>query len=753
MKSVTTTLHFAMKDEDIFETKQTTTDVTATLRVADGALIVVDTIDGMSVQSEIGLRRALVERVKPVFIINNIDRALENKLDKEALYATLTRTIENINEIILTYNDKALGDLRVSPEKGTIAFGSGRHGWAFNLSHFAARYSKRFGVSEEKMMSKLWGDNFYNPATKQWTTESAVVDQKPLERGFNLFVLDPIINLFDAIVNLKKDLILTMLESLSVPLNAEENDLEGLALLKVVMRKFLPAADALLEIICTHLPSPPMAQSYRMELLYDGPHYDDCAVAVKNCDSGGPLMLYVAKMVPTSNNGRFYAFGRVFSGTVRAGQQVRILGPAYVPGKKEDLYVKKIRQTVLMLGENVFAIEDCPAGNIVGLVGVDPFLLKGGTITTSETAHNLKAIKLSIAPVAQIAVDVRNAKDLPKLVEGLKLLSKSDPCAMCYVEDSGEHIVAGAGELHLEDCLKDLEETHARIPISKGDPVVQFRETVLAESSRICLAKSANKHSRIFMKASPMCEDLAGAIEAGKVGANDDRKIRAKTLADDYGWEPTDARKIWCFGPDSAGANVLVDVTKGVQYLHEIQQSCVTGFQWATREGVLCSEKMRAVRFNILDAVLFSDAIHRGGGQVVPACRRAVYASFLSAEPALQEPVYLVEILCPDGVVDNVYGVLGRRRGTVLGANPRAGGSLLAIRANLPVAESFGFAADLRAATGGQALSQEVFDRWQVMPGDVLQPGSKLQELVLGVRGRKGLKLEMPKLDDFCDKL
>ncbi|KAG0773773.1 hypothetical protein G6F22_014594 [Rhizopus arrhizus] len=300
------------------------------------------------------------------------------------------------------------------------------------------------------MMTKLWGNNFFNPKTKKWTTKDRDADGKPLERAFNMFVLDPIYRIFDSIMNFKKEQTATLLEKLEINLNTDEKDLDGKALLKVVMRKFLPCGDALLEMICIHLPSPITSQAYRAGLLYEGPADDECSIGIRNTDPNGPLMLYVSKMVPTSDKGRFYAFGRVFSGTVRAGMKVRIQGPNYVPGSKNDLAVKSIQRTVLMMGRNVEAIEDCPAGNIIGLVGVDQFLVKSGTITTSEVAHNMKVMKFSVSPVVQVAVEVKNANDLPKLVEGLKRLAKSDPCVLTYTSDSGEHIVAGAGELHLE---------------------------------------------------------------------------------------------------------------------------------------------------------------------------------------------------------------------------------------------------------------------------------------------------------------
>jgi elongation factor 2 len=306
--------------------------------------------------------------------------------------------------------------------------------------------------------------------------------------------------------------------------------------------------------------------------------------------------------------------------------------------------------------------------------------------------------------------------------------------------------------LHLEICLKDLEEDHAQVPLKTGDPVVPYRETVQTESSVVALSKSPNKHNRIFMKAMPIDEQLSNDIEAGKITPRDDPKARARTLVDDFGWDATDARKIWCFGPDTTGPNLLVDVTKGVQYLNEIKDSCVAAFQWATKEGVCAEENMRSCRFNVMDVTLHADAIHRGGGQIIPTCRRVVYASVLTATPGLLEPVYLVEIQCPEQAMGGIYGVLNRRRGHVISEEQRPGTPLYNVRAYLPVNESFGFTADLRSQTGGQAFPQCVFDHWQLMNGTPLEPG-KVQDIVKAVRKRKGLTEEIPPLDRFLDKL
>jgi elongation factor 2 len=570
-----------------------------------------------------------------------------------------------------------------------------------------------------------------------------------LERAFNQFILDPIFKIFAAVMNFKKDEIPVLLEKLAIKLAPEDKEKEGKQLLKVVMRTFLPAADALLEMMILHLPSPVTAQKYRAETLYEGPPDDEACIGIRDCDPKAPLMLYVSKMVPTSDKGRFYAFGRVFAGTVRSGLKVRIQGPNYTPGKKDDLFIKAIQRTVLMMGGKVDPIDDVPAGNILGLVGIDQFLLKSGTLTTSETAHNLKVMKFSVSPVVQRSVEVKNAQDLPKLVEGLKRLSKSDPCVLTMINESGEHVVAGAGELHLEICLKDLEEDHAGVPLRISDPVVSYRETVTAKSSMTALSKSPNKHNRLYMVAEPLDEEVSKEIEAGRIGPRDDFKARARILADDFGWDVTDARKIWCFGPDTTGANLLVDQTKAVQYLNEIKDSVVSGFQWASREGPVAEEPMRSTRFNIMDVTLHADAIHRGGGQLIPTARRVLYAAALLAEPGLLEPVFLVEIQVPENAMGGVYGVLTRRRGHVFNEEQRPGTPLFTIKAYLPVMESFGFNADLRSHTSGQAFPQSVFDHWQILPGGSPIDGtSKVGQIVQEMRKRKGIKVEVPGVDN-----
>merc|ERR1712093_693848 len=367
----------------------------------------------------------------------------------------------------------------VDPAKGTVAFGSGLHGWGFNVERFAKIYAAKMGADKEKMMKRLWGDSYFNAKKKTWTNVAQPEGcDKPLQRAFCQFIMTPINQLMRAIMDDQKEKYTKMMTSLGITLKGDEKNLLGKPLMKRAMQIWINAADTLLSMIVMRLPSPREAQKYRVENLYEGPMDDEAANAIRNCDPAGPLMMYVSKMVPTSDKGRFYAFGRVFSGTIATGQKVRIQGPRYKPGSKEDLNVKSIQRTVLMMGRTVEQIADVPCGNTVALVGVDQYILKSGTITDIEDAHNITAMKYSVSPVVKVAVKVKDGKDLPKLVEGLKKLSKSDPLVVCTTEEGGEHVIAGCGELHVEICLKDLRDEYAQCDFITTDPVVSYRETV-----------------------------------------------------------------------------------------------------------------------------------------------------------------------------------------------------------------------------------------------------------------------------------
>jgi len=268
------------------------------------------------------------------------------------------------------------------------------------------------------------------------------------------------------------------------------------------------------------------------------------------------------------------------------------------------------------------------------------------------------------------------------------------------------------------------------------------------------IAKSPNKHNRIYMRAEPLNDLTIEAIEKDDVTMQQDMKTRARYMADNLEWDVVEARKIWTFGcPPDAKSNVLVDTTKAVQYLNEIKDSMVGAFIQASACGVLCEEAMRGCRFNIMDVTMHADAIHRGAGQIMPPCKRAMYACQIKSSPSILEPMFLADITVPSSAVAGVYSTLNQRRGQVEGKEDGVGNPICKIKAFLPVMESFGFTSLLRQNTGGQAFPQLIFSHWKDTNGSPYDEGSQAEKICLDVRKRKGLKDGLPAFNDYYDKL
>lgn len=726
-------------------------EVTAALRVTDGALVVVDCVEGVCVQTETVLRQALAERIKPVLVLNKLDRLiLELKCTPEAAYQNLQRTLESVNAVISTYNDEALGDLQFTPQSGTVLFGSGYYKFGFTLKQFADKIAAATQQDPDKVLSRMWGDHFWDPDTKKFITKSESSSGKTLDRYVCKMVFGPIFKLARALLDEDWPVIDKLLKVFNVVLKSEERLEKGKDLFKLVMKKFLPIGDALKEIIIEHVPSPVVAQKYRTELLYTGPQTDPNAIGIRECNADGPLVVFISKMAPALGKG-FYAFGRVYSGTIKPGQKVYIWDPNSLKPKE-----KQIPGVLVMMGKVAQRMECVPAGNTVAIMGVDDYLVKSGTITSDLQSCPIRPMKFSVSAVVRVAVAPKNASDLPKFVSGLKSLAKADPCVQCIQDQSsGENIIACAGDLHLEICLNQLRTVYCpNIEFSVSEPVVALRETVVAESSVVCLKKSPNKHNRIFAKAQPLSTALCTAIDDDKINVLEDNKDRANYLVEQDGWDPAEAKsKIWCFGPEEEPNNAIVDRTFGIAYLNEIKDSVKAAFIWATNEGPLCGEPMRGVRFDLNDVVLHSDAIHRGGGQIIPAARELIYACVLTASPRLMEPVFLVDVQTVESARGAVYSVLTKRRGKIINEETRPGTPILIMQGYLPVLESFGLTADLREACHGQAFPQCVMDHWQIVPGDPLVPDSLANTIMMKVRARKNLQGPPKLAEAYLDKL
>jgi len=714
------------------------------------------------------VRQALAEHIKPVLHVNKLDRGiLEMHWNAEEMYRNLDRVIGAVNAVLATYRDDVLGDCVVDPIVGSVSFGSGKQGWAFTLPQFARIYSERSGIPASKILKRLWGDHYYDPETQKFYESPVSPSGKTLPRFFCKVVMEPLLRVFQtfgpaAAVDLPRsdpgvEKILKAI-GMHVPANKWDSFKSTSERLKFVLMNWLPAGEALTELIVDHLPSPRAAQKYRYEALYNGDPDSPVAQAIKNCDPDGPFVFFVSKMIPTRDEKRMLCFGRIFSGTMKAGAKVRILAPGFDPSKTHqspgDLVIDKPIQriNVQIRFDSMESIDVAPCGNLVAAMGLDSYILKTATVTDCAEATTIKSVKFSVSPVVAVAVEPKNPAHLPKLIDALRHLGKVNQMLRITTSDKGENIVAGVGELHLEVALEELRDLVGRdYPIITSRPVVDFCETITAESSVTTMAKSANKHNRVHLTAQPLPSGMLSTAQ----GVSSDAKERVRYMSETFPehMDAETAKRVWAYGPEEEWQNLVTQSTVGVQLIQNMRESLIGGFQEACAHGALCGEPLRDVRFNLVDATLHQDQKHSGYGQVMPAVRRAMAAAQLASRPRIMEPVYKVEIQAPMDCSGAIHNVLSKRRGAIVGSEQRFGSPIASTIAYLPVTESFGFALDLREATGGRAFPSMAVDHWQVIDDDPLQEGTLSNKIVKMVRARKGLPTELPSLDKLNERL
>lgn len=316
----------------------------------------------------------------------------------------------------------------------------------------------------------------------------------------------------------------------------------------------------------------------------------------------------------------------------------------------------------------------------------------------------------------KISVEPLNPSELPKMLEGLRKINKSYTMSKTKIEESGEHIILGTGELYLDCILHDIRKLYSEIEIKVSDPVVTFSETVVDTSSIKCYAETTNKKNRLTMICEPTDNGLNLDIEAGLINMKFDDKYISNFMQDNYKWDLLTSRSIWAFGPDKIGTNILLDYSlpseTDKEMLYSIKDYIVQGFDWACREGPLCEEPIRNTKFKIMDSSICKDLIFKTGGQIIPTARRVCYSAFLMASPRIMEPMLITEIMCPMDCISAIYTILARRRGHVNSELPKPGTPFYIINANIPALDSFGFETDLRTHTAGQAFCLTWFDHW-----------------------------------------
>ncbi len=501
---------------------------------------------------------------------------------------------------------------------------------------------------------------------------------------------------------------------------------EGTDKIKALAEKS-PLHDAVLGMVVEHHPPPHVAQKYRIPKIWPGDLNSEIGQALLNCDEKGPAMMMVTTINVDPQAGRV-ATGRLYSGTVKDGDEVYLID-AKRPGKVQsvNIYMGNTREVVSVL----------PAGNIPALLGLD-YAVSGESISTVKAATAFESIKYVSEPVVTIAVEPKHPKDLPKLVEGLRRLTVEDPNLIVKInEETGETLMAGMGVLHLEIATSLLQEMG--LDIVTTQPLINYRETIRASAGPI-MSKSPNKHNKIFLRVEPLPEDIVDLIRTGKLKEDMDKKEMAKMLRE-KGWGTDESRSVQAI--DVSG-NMLIDETKGVQFIQESMDSIRSGFDDVIKNGPIAKEQVRGVKFVLHHFVPHEDPAHRGLAQLMPATRRAMLGSILIADPVLLEPILGIEVKCPQEQIGIVAGILSGKRGKLLNVEQK--GIIAIIQGEVPASETFDLSEAMRGGTAGKAMWTTFFKSWSPVPNSIFR------SLIADVRKRKGLSPEPSGPDEFIDK-
>ena len=631
--------------------------VTRALRALDGCILLVDAVEEFQIMTEVRLRAALRERVKPVLYINKFDRLIkELKLDAAGVQKKLLRIINQFNTIVQTYGSEEIRNKwTVNAAEGTVAFGSALDRWGFTIPML-----KRKGLK------------------------------------------------FSDIVEYYKN---------------EELD---------ELRKLLPLHEAILEMVVNHLPSPVEAQPFRLPAIWRGDLNSEIGRAMMELDEDGPLVVCLTNVKVDPQAG-IVSTGRVFSGTIERGDDVYLLMANRA---------HKIQQVSIYMGQWREVVDHIPCGNIAAILGLE-HARAGETIVDYEyrdMAVGFEELKYISDPVLTIAVEPKHPRDLPRLIDAMTKLSIEDPNLVSTInQETGEYLLSGMGELHLEIALKDLKREYG-VEVIASEPTVVYRETIRREAGPF-LGKSPNKHNKLWFVVKPLDERVVELIRTGVLTEALSRRKRLEVLMKEAGWSSREARDVIAI---DRNANILVDATTGVQYLREVKEHIAGGFHWAMEAGPFAGEAIRGVQVTLVDAQLHEDPVHRGPAQIMPATRQAIYAGILSAEPTLLEPIYKIQVRVPPEEMGNVTGLISRKRGSIYSVEQK--GPIVFITGYIPVAESLGLSQEMRSATSGSAFWQCTFDHWAPVP-DTLLP-----EIVRKVRERKGLDPEPPPASKYIIK-
>lgn len=575
-------------------------EVAASLRLVDGVVLVVDVVEGVQINTQQIIKHAVLEDLPLTLIVNKMDRLiLELKIPPTDAYFKLKHVIEEVNTVIEETLPGQGERRRLTPEKGNVAFASSSMGWIFTLPSFAKMYADSYPDLNPKDFSmRLWGDVFFNPRRRSFTRKGT---EEMSKRTFVKFVLEPIYKVYSHTISESPEDLKETLATLGIQLKPSTYKTDAKELLKTVCEQFFGAAEGFVDMVVDHIPSPADGAKKKLDRYYTGPLDTKVATAIENCHQDGPLVVQVTKLFNTSDATSFHALGRVMSGIAKAGQQVRVLGEGYTIDDEEDMSLSTISETWIAESRYNVLVSGVPAGNWVLLGGIDNSIVKTATLVPpkledDEDVYIFKPIRHFTESVFKVAVEPINPSELPKMLDGLRKVNKSYPLITTKVEESGEHIILGTGELYMDCVLHDLRRLYSEMEIKVSDPVTRFCETVVETSAIMCYAITPNKKNKITMVAEPLDDGIAEDIESGKVNIKDPIRKVGQFFEEKYDWDKLASRSIWAFGPDEQGPNILQDDTLPSQVdkklLNTVRDTLRQGFSWGTREGPLCEERM-----------------------------------------------------------------------------------------------------------------------------------------------------------------
>ena len=574
-------------------------EVAASLRLVDGVVLVVDVVEGVQINTEQIIKYAVLEDLPLTLVVNKMDRLiLELKLPPTDAYFKLKHVIEEVNTVIENTLPGQGEKRRLSPEKGNVAFACSSMGWIFTLPSFAKMYADNYpDVNARDFGVRLWGDIFFNPKRRSLTRKGT---QERSKRTFVNFVLEPIYKLYSHTISESPEDLKETLGTLGIYLKPSQYKTDAKDLLRMVCEQFFGGAEGFVDMLVEHIPSPLEGAQKKLDRYYTGPTDTKTAVSIAKCDQDGPLVVQITKLFNTPDAEHFYSFGRVLSGIAKAGQQVRVLGEGYTIDDEEDMSISTISDTWIAESRYNIPTSGVPAGNWVLLSGIDNSIVKTATIVPpklpdDEDAYIFKPVKHFTESVFKVAVEPINPSELPKMLDGLRKVNKSYPLITTKVEESGEHVVLGTGELYMDCVLHDLRRLYSDMELKVSDPVTRFCETVVETSAIMCYAITPNKKNKITMVAEPLDDGIAEDIESGKVSIKDPIRKVGQFFEEKYDWDKLASRSIWAFGPEETGPNILQDDTLPSQVdkklVNTVRDTIRQGFSWGTREGPLCEER------------------------------------------------------------------------------------------------------------------------------------------------------------------